>query len=98
MTELDLSSLFDRVPFGPINDIQQTFEHPQVKARGLVVEVDHPRAGLIKLVGPAVSYNGRRMKVRRPPPYLGQHTREILGELGYTNDEINELVKERVIR
>jgi succinate--hydroxymethylglutarate CoA-transferase len=86
-----------RVPSGPINDIKQTLEHPQVKARGLVVEVDHPRAGPIKLVGPPVSYNGARMKVKRPPPYLGQHTGEILKELGYTDAEIEGLRKDRII-
>lgn len=85
------------VPFGPINDIQQTFDHPQVKARGLVVEVDHPRAGPIKLVGPAVCYNGSRMEVKRPPPYLGQHTGEILNELGYSDDEIESLMEQRII-
>ena len=66
-----------RVPFGPINNIAQTFDHPQVKARELVVEVEHPRAGKIKLVGPAVMYNGHRMPVERPPPYLSQHTEEV---------------------
>ncbi|EIM85835.1 CAIB/BAIF family enzyme [Stereum hirsutum FP-91666 SS1] len=65
------------VPFGPINNIEQTFEHPQAKARNLVVEVEHPRAGRIKMVGPAVSYNGKRMSVNRPPPWLAQHTDEV---------------------
>ncbi|KAJ7505518.1 CAIB/BAIF family enzyme [Mycena galericulata] len=79
------------VPFGPINNIEQTFAHPQAVARGVTVEVEHPRAGKIKLVGPAVSYNGQRMKVRRPPPWLSQHTDEVMEELGYSAERIVEL-------
>ena len=74
-----------RVPFGPINNIAQTFDHPQVKARELVVEVEHPRAGKIKLVGPAVMYNGHRMPVERPPPYLSQHTEEVSPNANYAD-------------
>ncbi|TFY66900.1 hypothetical protein EVG20_g4184 [Dentipellis fragilis] len=85
------------VPFGPINNIEQTFEHPQAKARGVVVDVEHPRAGKVKLVGPAVTYNGKKMPVDRAPPYLSQHTDEVLGELGYNSEEIAELRKQRVI-
>ncbi|PAV17317.1 CAIB BAIF family enzyme [Pyrrhoderma noxium] len=85
------------IPFGPINNIQQTFEHPQAKARGVVVEVEHPRAGTIKLVGPAVAYNGKKMPVNRPPPWLSQHTTEILEELGYTQDDISGLRRDSVI-
>lgn len=65
------------IPFGPINNIQETFEHPQAIARGAVVDVEHPRAGTVKLVAPAVTYNGERMPVMRPPPYLSQHTSEV---------------------
>ncbi|KAH7926442.1 Hpt, histidine phosphotransferase protein [Leucogyrophana mollusca] len=64
------------VPFGPINNIRQTFEHPQAIARESTVEVDHPRAGKIRMVAPPVTYNGRRMPVRYPPPWLSQHTYE----------------------
>lgn len=85
------------VPFGPINNIKQTFEHPQAVARGVTVEVDHPRAGKVKLVAPAVTYNGKRMPVTRPPPYLSQHTDEVLHELGYTADQIQELRKMRIV-
>ncbi|TFY75798.1 hypothetical protein EWM64_g8214 [Hericium alpestre] len=85
------------VPFGPINDIKQTFDHPQAKARGVVVEVEHPRAGKIKLVGPAVTYNGKKMPVRRAPPYLSQHTKEVLAELGYSPEEMKELRQQGVI-
>jgi len=85
------------VPFGPINNIKETFEHPQAIARGVIVEVDHPRAGKLKLVGPAVTYNGKRMPVTRPPPYLSQHTSEVLAELGYTIEEIARLRQDKVI-
>lgn len=85
------------VPFGPINNVAETFAHPQAKARGVVVEVEHPRAGKIKLVAPAVTYNRKRMPVTRPPPWLSQHTAEVLTELGYTLEEISELRSERVI-
>jgi len=85
------------VPFAPINDIQQTFAHPQAVARGVAVEVEHPRAGKIKLVAPAVSYNGERMKVRRPPPWLSEHTQEVMGELGYTPEQVVELRGKGVI-
>ncbi|CEL58506.1 CaiB/baiF CoA-transferase family protein C7orf10 homolog OS=Mus musculus PE=2 SV=2 [Rhizoctonia solani AG-1 IB] len=86
------------VPHGPINNIKQTFDHPQAKARGVTVEVDHPRAGKIKIVAPAVHYNGKRMPITRPPPYLSQHTDEVLSkDLGYTTGRIAELRKDNII-
>jgi len=85
------------VPFGPINDIKQTFEHPQAQARQVTIEVDHPRAGKIKLVRPPVTYNGKKMEVRMPPPWLSQHTTEVMEELGYTSEEIESLRKRSII-
>lgn len=85
------------IPFGPINNIQQTFEHPQAVARRVTVEVEHPRAGKIKLVAPAVSYNGERMPVRLPPPWLSEHTEEVLTELGYSGERIKELRMKGVV-
>ncbi|KAH9180467.1 CAIB/BAIF family enzyme [Lactarius sanguifluus] len=91
--------LFDGlgVPYGPINSIQQTFEHPQAIARGVVVEVEHPRAGKIKLVGPAVTYNGKKMPVNRPPPWLSEHTDEVLSELGYDVERISHLRENGIV-
>jgi succinate--hydroxymethylglutarate CoA-transferase len=85
------------VPFGPINNIRETFEHPQAIARGVTVDVEHPRAGKIKLVAPAVTYNGRRMAVRSPPPWLSEHTTEVLLELGYNTKEIQGFREDKVI-
>ncbi|KAG9033960.1 hypothetical protein FRB95_014040 [Tulasnella sp. JGI-2019a] len=86
------------VPFGPINNLRETFEHPQAIARGITKEIDHPRIGKIKLVAPAVSYNGKRMSINRPPPWLSQHTDEVLREdLGYSEERISELRAAKVI-
>ncbi|KAJ3514196.1 hypothetical protein NLJ89_g2511 [Agrocybe chaxingu] len=84
------------VPFGPINNIEQTFNHPQAIARGVTVEVEHDRAGKIKLVAPAVTYNGKRMEVQLPPPWLSEHTEEVMDELGYSAEQIADL-RERAI-
>lgn len=94
---LTLERFLTSVPFGPINNIEQTFAHPQALARKVTVEVDHPRAGKVRMVAPAVTYNGERMPVERPPPYLGQHTAEVLGELGYGEGQIEELRRSGVI-
>ncbi|KIK59379.1 hypothetical protein GYMLUDRAFT_85990 [Collybiopsis luxurians FD-317 M1] len=85
------------VPHGPINTIKETFEHEQAVARNIAVEVDHPRAGPIKLVAPAVTYNGKKMPVRRHPPWLGEHSDEVLVELGYSTSEVEELRAKGVI-
>ncbi|BGP41879.1 hypothetical protein JCM10450v2_005950 [Rhodotorula kratochvilovae] len=84
-------------PFAPVNDIKGTFDHPQTRAREMVREVEHPRAGKIKLVAPAVQYNGQRMEFTRPPPVLKQHSVEVLRELGYADERIAEFQQKGVI-
>ncbi|KAH8555973.1 CoA-transferase family III domain-containing protein [Umbelopsis sp. PMI_123] len=86
------------IPFAPINNIQQTFHHPQVLARDMIQEVDHPRAGKVKLVGIPVKYSESKPTIRLPPPVLGQHTTEILETvLGYKQNKIDELRAEGVV-
>ncbi|KAG2173972.1 hypothetical protein INT44_000086, partial [Umbelopsis vinacea] len=86
------------IPFAPINNIEQTFHHPQVLARDMVQEVEHPRAGKIKVVGIPVKYSESKPSIRLPPPVLGQHTTEILESvLGYKQTKISELRAEGVV-
>ncbi len=69
------------IPVGAINDLGQVFEHPQVKARGSIVEVEHPRAGRMRMPGVPFRLSATPGAVRTPSPTLGQHTDEILGEM-----------------
>ncbi|KAJ1885923.1 hypothetical protein LPJ81_006802, partial [Coemansia sp. IMI 209127] len=81
------------LPFGPVNNIRQTFDHPQLKARNVVRQIDHPFAGNIKLVGPAVEYSHSTVGIRLPPPMLGQHTEQVLRSvLEYSDAQIEEAV------
>ena len=69
------------VPCGPINDIGEVFDNPQVKARGVVVEMDHPAAGKVKLVRSPMKLSVTPADAALPPPMLGQHTDQVLREL-----------------
>lgn len=84
------------IPGGPVLTYDQTFEHPQVQARGVVVDVDHPLIGSMKTVAPGARFSAFRYTVRGPAPWLGQHTQEILGEAGYSDDEIGEMFDQGV--
>jgi len=71
-----------KVPCGPINDLADVFADPQVRSRGMTVRVDHPRHPGLELVASPMKLSATPVSVRRPPPLLGQHTEEILAELG----------------
>jgi crotonobetainyl-CoA:carnitine CoA-transferase CaiB-like acyl-CoA transferase len=86
------------IPVGAINTLDRVVEHPQVKARGLIVESDHPVAGRVKLVGIPVKLSETPGSVRQPAPLLGQHTEEVLQTyLHMSPDEIAELRRAGVI-
>jgi formyl-CoA transferase/CoA:oxalate CoA-transferase len=79
------------VPVGPIQTVDQALADPQVVARGLVTEVEHPEAGRLKTIACPVRLTRTPASVRSAPPLLGQHSDEVLGQLGYSAARIREL-------
>jgi crotonobetainyl-CoA:carnitine CoA-transferase CaiB-like acyl-CoA transferase len=86
------------VPAGPVNTVPAALEQPQVAAREMVVEVEHPVAGVLRMLGTPLKLSAQPASIRRPPPVLGQHTDEILAEAGYPAARIAELREAGVIR
>ena len=86
------------VPCGQVRTVGEALSSPQVAARGLLLERDHPRAGRGRYVGNPIRLDGEREASLRPPPLLGQHTVEILsGDLGLSGDRIEALKREGVV-
>jgi crotonobetainyl-CoA:carnitine CoA-transferase CaiB-like acyl-CoA transferase len=81
------------VPAGPVNSIGEALTQPQVLAREMVVEVEHPKMGRIKSLGCPIKFSATPSKVAGPPPLLGEHTRDILKTVGYDDKEIDALVQ-----
>jgi crotonobetainyl-CoA:carnitine CoA-transferase CaiB-like acyl-CoA transferase len=80
------------VPCGPINDVGEVYQDPQVLARGLVVELPHPTAGTVKLVRNPMRLSATPALAGLAPPLLGQHTEEVLGELlGHSGADVAAL-------
>ena len=75
----------------PINDYPSLLAHPQVEALAAISEIDHPTAGRIKTVRPVARFSETPDSIRLPPPTLGQHTEEILRDLGFDQPSIERL-------
>jgi formyl-CoA transferase len=94
---------FDRltaaeVPCAPVQSIDQVFQAPQVLHRDMLMEVEHPTAGKVRMAGLPVKFSLTPASVRLPPPLLGQHNTEILKSwLGMNAEAIEELKREKII-
>jgi crotonobetainyl-CoA:carnitine CoA-transferase CaiB-like acyl-CoA transferase len=98
-TKADWIEAFDAagVPVGPVNTINEALADPQTIARGMVVDLVHPQAGATKALGCPVHFSATPTSVTRPAPMLGEHTREVLADAGYSDAEIDALVAEGVV-
>jgi crotonobetainyl-CoA:carnitine CoA-transferase CaiB-like acyl-CoA transferase len=85
------------VPNAPVLGVTAALSHPQAGARGMVVSTDHPVAGAIRMIGRVIKFPGAPQEPLAPPPTLGQHTVEVLGDLGYSAADIDRLRRDQVI-
>jgi len=84
-----------RIPSGPINSVPEALSHPQLVQRGFTVELEHPLTGVVKSLANPIHFSGTQISYRLPPPRLGEHNAAILGELGFTPDEIAVFEEQR---
>ena len=85
------------VPASQVRDMEQVFADPQIRARDMHVSVQHPTAGKVEMPGSPMHFSRTSTSIRQYPPLLGEHTRELLQENGYTNEEIDQFVVEDVV-
>ncbi len=85
------------IPYGPVNTLEKVVADPQLQYRDMIVELEHPTAGRIKMPGIPVKLSETPGKIALAPPTLGQHTDEILRELGYSDGDIQELKADNVV-
>ncbi|WP_372365858.1 CaiB/BaiF CoA transferase family protein [Candidatus Uabimicrobium sp. HlEnr_7] len=86
-----------RIPSGPIYTPQETLSDEHLLSRGMVVELEHPMIGLVKSLGNPMNLTDTPVSYRLPPPLLGEHSTDILRELEYNEQQINELRDQKVI-
>jgi len=85
------------IPCGPINFVDEILDDPHVRARGVIVELEHPAAGLVRSIANPVRLSETPASYRLPPPMLGQHNAEVLAELGYGLADVARLEADGVV-
>jgi crotonobetainyl-CoA:carnitine CoA-transferase CaiB-like acyl-CoA transferase len=85
------------VPAGAVHSLGEALTHPQTLSRGMVVELEHPEAGATRALGSPLHFSATPTRIDRPAPLLGEHTREVLRESGYTDAEVDAFAAERVV-
>lgn len=86
------------LPYSAVNDVQDTLSHTHVLARDMVKQMDHEFCGPIKMVNTPVKYSESKPSIRTVPPMLGEHTDEVLRDLGFSEAEIDALKAEGAVR
>jgi crotonobetainyl-CoA:carnitine CoA-transferase CaiB-like acyl-CoA transferase len=85
------------VPCGPVLTVEESFSDPQILHRNMIFEMQHPVEGTIKQRAFPAKFSDTRLKKDMPPPLYGQHTDEILRDLGYSKADIKRLREEKVV-
>lgn len=85
------------IPAGPILDVIQMHENEQTLARDMVIDVDHSVAGSVKTLGAPVKFHGTPGGINRAAPTLGQHSLEVLQEIGYSQLDVQQLIDDGVV-
>ena len=85
------------VPAGPVNSAGQALEHAQTRAVGMVVDVPDGEGGMSRGIGSPITFSGKAEAAVSPAPQVGQHSREVLGELGFAAAEIDALIEAKVV-
>lgn len=85
------------LPAGPVNDILQMHADPQARAREMIVQVDHPTVGPVETLGHPVKYSRTPASIDQAAPLLGQHTREVLSEVGLDDARIDALIHAKAV-
>ncbi len=85
------------VPCGPINTLDQVFANEQVQHRNMQLELPHPQAGSVPAVANPVKFSETPIEYNAAPPMLGQHTEQVLAELGLSEREISQLKAQQVV-
>ena len=86
-----------RVPCGAINNLGEVFADPHMQSRGMTVAMPHPLTDTLRLVASPMKLSATPVQYRRPPPLLGEHTKEVLHELGWSDAEVEALRNAGVI-
>ena len=86
------------VPCGPIYDLSQVYSDPQVLHRNMLVDIDDPELGVLKNIGIPVKLSKTPGRIRRRAPDLGEHSREILLNAGYEEDDVERLTKQDIVK
>lgn len=99
MSSEEITGKLDRagVPCGPIQTIDQVLKHPQVIAREMMIDIEHPNVPNLKVPAFPVKFSETKPQVRYAPPLLGEHSEEVLRSLGYSDEKIRELIENKVI-
>jgi crotonobetainyl-CoA:carnitine CoA-transferase CaiB-like acyl-CoA transferase len=79
------------IPAAPINTVSEAVNDAQTRARGLIVQIEHPAMGTVKSIANPIRFSKTPVSYRLPPPLLGEHTGEILKSLGYTAEEVKTM-------